>query len=77
MVGGVWPIKDLKDPKVVSIAKFAVKEYNKQTNTTLHFVDVIKGKEHLVGGVIYHLVISAKDSNVAYPVKYETTVFEP
>ncbi|KAL7098316.1 hypothetical protein ACP275_09G009200 [Erythranthe tilingii] len=73
--GGIWPIDDLNDPQVVSAAKFAVTEYNKKANTTLNFVTVIKGREHMVGGSLYHLVISAKDNINANPKEYEIVVF--
>ncbi|EYU22239.1 hypothetical protein MIMGU_mgv1a019749mg [Erythranthe guttata] len=73
--GGIWPIDDLNDPQVVSAAKFAVTEYNKKTNTTLNFVAVMKGKEHKVGGSLYHLVISAKDNINANLKEYEIVVF--
>ncbi|KAL8027946.1 hypothetical protein ABFX02_14G129500 [Erythranthe guttata] len=72
--GGMWPIKDLEDPSVVSAAKFAVKEYNNKANTTLQFVTIIKGKKHMVAGSFYHLLILAKHKPAAYPEKYEVAV---
>ncbi|EYU36897.1 hypothetical protein MIMGU_mgv1a017320mg [Erythranthe guttata] len=32
--GGLWPVESPLDPRVVSVAKFAVKEYTKQKSTT-------------------------------------------
>ncbi|EYU40492.1 hypothetical protein MIMGU_mgv1a025014mg, partial [Erythranthe guttata] len=72
--GGMWPIEDLKDPGVVSVAKFAVKEYNKKANTPLQLVTVIKGKQLMVAGSIYYLLILAKDKTAPYPQKYEVAV---
>ncbi|XP_073025250.1 cysteine proteinase inhibitor 1-like [Primulina eburnea] len=54
-------ISNLKDPEVVEIAKFAVKEYNKRAETILALVSVIKGEMQIVNGKNYRLVIITKD----------------
>ncbi|KAK6148247.1 hypothetical protein DH2020_019159 [Rehmannia glutinosa] len=59
--GSSKPIENLKDPEVVTAAKFAITEHNKKANTKLVFVDVVKGEEQIVQGSMYRLVISAKD----------------
>ncbi|XP_012838055.1 PREDICTED: multicystatin-like [Erythranthe guttata] len=73
--GGLWPVESPLDPRVVSVAKFAVKEYSKKTNTTLHFVTVIKGKEYMVASSLYHLLILAKQKSTTSPKKYEAAVW--
>ncbi|XP_073059690.1 cysteine proteinase inhibitor 5-like [Primulina eburnea] len=58
---GWQPISNLKDPKVVEIAEFAVKQHNMKINDMLRLVSVIKGESQIVNGVNYKLVISAAE----------------
>ncbi|GFP88442.1 cysteine proteinase inhibitor 4 [Phtheirospermum japonicum] len=74
-LGGSVPIRNLKDPEVVKAAKFAVTEHNKQTNTTLVLVRVVKGEEQTVEGAMYRLTISAKDGRAAKPKLYRVKVW--
>ncbi|CAA7043353.1 unnamed protein product [Microthlaspi erraticum] len=46
--GGWGPIKDIKDPSVDVIAKFAVAEFNKQNNSKLKFHTVVSGDLQIV-----------------------------
>ncbi|KAK6124302.1 hypothetical protein DH2020_041959 [Rehmannia glutinosa] len=76
--GGWWPIDNPKDPEVVDVAKFAVAEHNKEANTTLSFVTVVKGEQQVVAGTNYRLDISAKDGGAAdSPKNYRAAVFSP
>ncbi|KAL3843735.1 hypothetical protein ACJIZ3_001138 [Penstemon smallii] len=62
---GWWPIKNLNDPEVVGIAKFAVAEYNRTSNKALVLVSVVKGEAKQAfdpSETIYHLDIYAKDA---------------
>uniref|UniRef100_A0A1S3XF05 Cysteine proteinase inhibitor 5-like n=1 Tax=Nicotiana tabacum TaxID=4097 RepID=A0A1S3XF05_TOBAC len=61
------PIKDLKDPKVIDIANFAIKAYNdKIEGSDLKFKKVLKGNFLLVAnGITYHLVIATTEEDIA------------
>ncbi|XP_075481323.1 cysteine proteinase inhibitor 5-like [Primulina tabacum] len=59
---GWQTISNLKDPKVVEIAEFAVKQHNMKVKIMLRLVSVIKGEIQIVTGVNYKLVISATDA---------------
>ncbi|KAL6546516.1 hypothetical protein OROMI_022237 [Orobanche minor] len=58
---GWEPVGNLKDPRVVEIATFAVAEHNKETNKNLNFVNIVSGEQQMVAGTIYRLDISLKD----------------
>ncbi|KAI7739311.1 hypothetical protein M8C21_026646, partial [Ambrosia artemisiifolia] len=45
-----------------SLARFAVDEHNKKTNSLLMFVRLVKTKEQLVAGRLYHFTLEAKDA---------------
>ncbi|CAN1175046.1 Cysteine proteinase inhibitor 5 [Linum perenne] len=70
------PIKDVKDKKIVAIAEFAVKEYNKAYSfrEPLKFVSVFKGEVLSDVGKNYHLYLTA--STHLGNDKYQTFVFE-
>ncbi|XP_016487402.1 cysteine proteinase inhibitor 5 [Nicotiana tabacum] len=61
------PIKDLKDPKVIDIANFAIKAYNDKTEgSDLKLKKVLKGKFQVVAtGITYRLLISTTDEDFA------------
>ncbi|CAL5210903.1 unnamed protein product [Lathyrus oleraceus] len=63
ILGGWTPIKNIIDPYVIEIARFAVVEYNKQKGATLEFEKLIKGESQVVAGTNYHLTLSAKDGS--------------
>ncbi|XP_074264226.1 cysteine proteinase inhibitor 12-like [Silene latifolia] len=48
--------------EVQSIARFAVQEHNKRTNAMLKFGRVLKAKEQVVAGKLYHLTLEAVDA---------------
>ncbi|XP_020244461.1 cysteine proteinase inhibitor 1-like [Asparagus officinalis] len=73
--GGYGPIKNLSDPHLGEIGKFAVSEHNKEANTKLVFTKVIKGESQVVAGINYKLVIEAKDQNNEVG-RYEVIVYE-
>ncbi|KAF9623976.1 hypothetical protein IFM89_007419 [Coptis chinensis] len=63
-VGGWTPIKDIKDPEVQDIGKFAVTEHNKEEKTELRFVQVVRGESQVVAGFNYRLILAAVDGSV-------------
>lgn len=73
--GGWSPIKNLSDPDVVAIANFAVSEHNKLLASSkkplLGLSRIVKGKQQVVAGMNYKLVIEASDGK-----RYEVTVWE-
>ncbi|MQM02766.1 hypothetical protein Taro_035539 [Colocasia esculenta] len=73
-VGGYQPIRNVKDPHVQKIGKFAVEEHNKQAGKALVFVRVVSGEQQVVVGTNYKLVIEAKDADVTKT--YEAVVYD-
>ncbi|CAN8324792.1 unnamed protein product [Cochlearia groenlandica] len=61
LLGGAKPIKDVTDPSVVAIAKYAIDEHNKQSKANLVYDKIVEGKEQVVSGKKYSLVIAAKN----------------
>ncbi|KAK9084674.1 hypothetical protein Sjap_025085 [Stephania japonica] len=72
--GGSYPA-DPNDPHIVEIGRYAVQEYNNRTHMGLKFVNLIKADTQVVAGIIYRLVIAAKNKNdqVQY---YDAVVLE-
>ncbi|GAB4851801.1 hypothetical protein Ancab_031200 [Ancistrocladus abbreviatus] len=48
--------------EIESLARFAVEEHNKRENAVLVFLRVLKVKEQLVAGKMYHLTLEAIDA---------------
>ncbi|KAL0877745.1 hypothetical protein Bca101_027451 [Brassica carinata] len=69
--GGWHPIKDIKDPCLVVIAKFAISEYNKHNNLSLKFQTIVAGDEQFVGGINYRLVLNVIDGCKESSMMYE------
>ncbi|GAB2301034.1 hypothetical protein Dimus_035070 [Dionaea muscipula] len=65
LLGDYRPIKNLRDPHVIEIAKFAVSEHNKQAHSNLQFIEVVKGEAQIVKGKNFRLVIEANDGAVS------------
>ncbi|CAN6915792.1 unnamed protein product [Brassica oleracea] len=74
-LGGWKPIKDLSDPNIQAVAKYAVDEHNKQITGNLVFVKIVEGKEQVVSGKTYSLTIAAKNGG-AGTKNYEAVVVE-
>ncbi|WZZ26369.1 hypothetical protein YC2023_009770 [Brassica napus] len=72
-LGGWKPIKDLSDPNIQAVAKYAVDEHNKQITGNLVFVKIVEGKEQVVSGKTYSLTIAAKNGG-AGTKNYEAVV---
>ncbi|KAM7506343.1 hypothetical protein LguiB_005247 [Lonicera macranthoides] len=73
-VGGWQAIKDVKDPHVQEIGKFAVDQNNKQSKLALKFQEVVGGETQVVAGTNYRLLIAAKDGTVSN--RYEAVVWD-
>ncbi|KAL9236566.1 hypothetical protein vseg_011218 [Gypsophila vaccaria] len=63
MLGNYRPIRDLNEPYVQEIARFAVSKHNQLDGTNLVYVRILKGDAQVVAGTNYRLQISAKDSS--------------
>ncbi|XP_054778878.1 cysteine proteinase inhibitor 5 [Prosopis cineraria] len=76
LLGGWTPIKDIEDPHVTEIAKFAVSEYDKRSGAALKLEKVLKGETQVVAGTNYRLVLAAKDGSSSASKNYEAVVWE-
>ena len=74
LLGGYSKIKNLKDPHILDVGKFAVTENNKKTGGKLAFLRLVSGKQQVVAGMNYNLVIEATDGSAKR--KYEAVVYE-
>nr|CAD1837713.1 unnamed protein product [Ananas comosus var. bracteatus] len=80
--GGWQPIKNVSDPHVQEIGKFAVAEYDNKSKAQLVFQEVVKGETQVVAGINYRLTLKASGQakirgNGAVAVgEYEATVWE-
>lgn len=59
IVGGWKPIKNVNDPHVQEIGRWAVSEHIKTANDGLGFGRVVSGEEQIVAGKNYRLRIQA------------------
>ncbi|PKA58219.1 Cysteine proteinase inhibitor 5 [Apostasia shenzhenica] len=75
LLGGWQPIKNLSDPHVQEIARFAVAEHNKKGSGLLQLSRVVSGETQVVSGVKYRLVLQATGGSGAYG-EYEAVVWE-
>ncbi|EOA17680.1 hypothetical protein CARUB_v10006049mg [Capsella rubella] len=73
--GSQKPIKNLSDPNVVAVAKYAIAEHNKQSKESLVFVKVVEGTTQVVAGTKYDLKIAAKNG-AGKVLNYEAVVVE-
>lgn len=74
-LGSAKPIKNLSDPDVVAIAKYAIDEHNKQSKENLVFVKIVEGTTQVVSGTKYVLKIAAKNGS-GKTKNYEAVVVE-
>lgn len=75
MEGGWFPIKDIKDPSIDVIAKFAIAEHNKQNNSELKLQNVVSGERQSVRGIIFKLIFDVSDGNDGDSKTYEAEVY--
>lgn len=63
VLGGVHNSKGSQNSaEIDSIGRLAVQEHNKKENALLEFSRVVKAKEHVVAGKMYHLTVEAIDA---------------
>ncbi|KAL3533446.1 hypothetical protein ACH5RR_006967 [Cinchona calisaya] len=63
LVGGLRDYRgNQNNGEIESIGRFAVEEHNKKENALLEFGRVIKAKEQVVAGKMYHLTVEAIDA---------------
>ncbi|KAI3740451.1 hypothetical protein L2E82_30880 [Cichorium intybus] len=74
VTGGWSPIRNVTEPGVVDIGKFAVDEHNKNDHASLKFKKVVKGESQVVAGMNYKLTITAADDSVEN--KYVAVVWD-
>ncbi|KAF8093898.1 hypothetical protein N665_0375s0015 [Sinapis alba] len=74
-LGGWKQIKDLSDPNIQALAKYAIDQNNKQSKVNLVLVKIVEGKEQVVSGKKYSLTIAAKNGGGATK-NYEAIVVE-
>lgn len=61
--GGVHNCKGSQNSaQIEGLARFAVEEHNKNENALLEFARVLKAKEQVVAGTLYHLTLEAVDA---------------
>ncbi|KAL1821108.1 cysteine proteinase inhibitor A isoform X3 [Daucus carota subsp. sativus] len=72
LLGGLKPSSQ-NSAEIESIARFAVLEHNKKQNSLLQFARVVKAKEQVVAGTMYHLTLEAIDSGKKH--MYEAKVW--
>ncbi|KAF8043712.1 hypothetical protein BT93_A1890 [Corymbia citriodora subsp. variegata] len=61
--GGVHNCKgNQNSAQIEGLARFAVAEHNKNENALLEFARVVKAKEQVVAGTMYHLTLEAVDA---------------
>ncbi|GKV49016.1 hypothetical protein SLEP1_g55790 [Rubroshorea leprosula] len=73
-LGGWQPIKNLNDPHLLEIARFAVSEFNKQSKMNLTLDGILKGEKQIVSGVNYRLNLAVEDGSQRK--LYEAIVWE-
>ncbi|KAJ0042262.1 hypothetical protein Pint_18444 [Pistacia integerrima] len=62
-LGGVHDCKGSQNSaEIESLARFAVQEHNKKENALLEFARVLKAREQVVAGMMYHLTLEAVDA---------------
>lgn len=79
-LGAPVPIKDINDPRVQEVGKYAVDEHNKKTGGNLIFERVVNGLRQVLRETIYVIVIEAKTAeeiNWTYEAKVIETPFRP
>ena len=78
VLGGYTPIKNLSDPHVIEVARFAVKEHNRQDKAHMvHLLRVLQGWTQVVAGINYRLILAVRPVHSRHIVRrYEALVYE-
>ncbi|EOA28134.1 hypothetical protein CARUB_v10024323mg [Capsella rubella] len=63
-LGGVHDFRGNQNSgEIESLARFAIQEHNKQQNKILEFKKIVKAREQVVAGTMYHLTLEAKEGD--------------
>ncbi|EFH56155.1 FL3-27 [Arabidopsis lyrata subsp. lyrata] len=63
-LGGVHDLRGNQNSgEIESLARFAIQEHNKQQNKVLEFKKIVKAREQVVSGTMYHLTLEAKEGD--------------
>ncbi|KAK9715069.1 hypothetical protein RND81_06G141100 [Saponaria officinalis] len=77
LLGGYTPIKNISDPHVIDVSKFAVKQHNKEDPAhKLRLLNIIKGYSQVVAGTNWKLFFYAKAVHSHGRRLYVAVVFE-
>ncbi|KAL1220109.1 Cysteine proteinase inhibitor 3 [Cardamine amara subsp. amara] len=61
-LGGVHNLRGNQNSgEIESLARFAIKEHNKHENKVLEFKKIVKAREQVVSGTMYHLTLEANE----------------
>ncbi|CAN6814995.1 unnamed protein product, partial [Brassica oleracea] len=62
MLGGVHNLRRNQNSGVIeSLARFAIQEHNNRENKVLEFKKIVKAREQVVAGKMYHLTLEANE----------------
>jgi hypothetical protein len=75
MPGGWEAIPNITDPHVQELGSWAVAEHTKATNERLTFVKVVSGKQQVVSGMNYRLIIETANGPTSNSM-YDAVVYE-
>ncbi|XP_010508791.1 PREDICTED: cysteine proteinase inhibitor 3 [Camelina sativa] len=65
MPGGVYDLRGNQiSGEIESLARFAIQEHNKQQNMVLEFTKIVRAREQVVAGTMYHLTLEAKEGDL-------------
>uniref|UniRef100_A0ACD5Z0R2 Uncharacterized protein n=1 Tax=Avena sativa TaxID=4498 RepID=A0ACD5Z0R2_AVESA len=73
---GWEPIPDINDQHIQELGGWAVSEFLKHANCLIKFSKVVSGKQQIVSGMNYRLVIDASDVGSGKLGKYNAEVYE-
>ncbi|KAG8388895.1 hypothetical protein BUALT_Bualt02G0173200 [Buddleja alternifolia] len=75
--GGITQIPDAQhDIHIIHLARWAVDDYNKETESSLKFKRVVSAKKQIVSGINYYIILEATDHAGHHKKTYEATVWE-
>ncbi|XP_077217855.1 cysteine proteinase inhibitor A-like [Tasmannia lanceolata] len=60
-VGGITDASNQNSVEIVELARFAVEEHNKKTNSLLEFGRVVKSKQQVVAGTVYYITVEVTE----------------
>uniref|UniRef100_A0ACD5WMT1 Uncharacterized protein n=1 Tax=Avena sativa TaxID=4498 RepID=A0ACD5WMT1_AVESA len=73
---GWEPIPDINDQHIQQLGGWVVSEFLKHANCLMKFSKVVSGKEQIVSGMNYGLVIDASDVGSGKLGRYNAEVYE-